>query len=179
MNPQEHRILREMADNVQLVSFLRESIRIEGIRRMPTRAEIECTKGFLALQAPRIIDLEGLVKVYQPDARLRDNPFLNVRVGDHIAPEGGDAVVDALKAILVDLPKADPWDLHVRYETLHPFTDGNGRSGRTLWAWQMVRLQDGLPLGFLHQWYYQTLSKSRRPVPRPVQPGERGWKSIS
>jgi len=33
---------------------------------------------------------------------------------------------------------------HVRYETIHPFTDGNGRTGRMLLNWE--RLKIGLPL---------------------------------
>ena len=47
-----------------------------------------------------------------------------------------------------------------RYETLHPFMDGNGRSGRILWAWQMIEhnIAPGLSLGFLHAYYYQTLA---------------------
>ena len=54
---------------------------------------------------------------------------------------------------------ATPYDIHRRYETLHPFMDGNGRSGRILWAWQMIHhdIRPGLSLGFLHAFYYQTL----------------------
>ena len=48
------------------------------------------------------------------------------------------------------------------YEMLHPFMDGNGRSGRALWAWMMLRLgQDPFALLFLHRFYYQTLENSR------------------
>jgi hypothetical protein len=56
---------------------------------------------------------------------------------------------------------ADPYILHVEYEQLHPFTDGNGRSGRAMWLYAMKkcgRLEQGLNLGFLHAFYYQTLS---------------------
>ena len=48
-------------------------------------------------------------------------------------------------------------ETHVRYELLHPFLDGNGRSGRALWLWLMGQA----PLGFLHTFYYQTLSAAR------------------
>lgn len=145
-----------------LAEFVRESNRIEGILRKPTKAELAMTEVFLALRAPTVLDVESLVRVYQPDALLRCLPGLNVRVGDHIAPPGGPAIIDALRDILARLPTADPWSLHVEYETLHPFTDGNGRSGRALWAWQMVRRYDGgLALGFLHRFYYQTLAGVR------------------
>jgi hypothetical protein len=51
-----------------------------------------------------------------------------------------------------------PLEAHVRYETLHPFTDGNGRTGRALWYWMMVG-SSRADLGFLHAFYYQTLKK--------------------
>ena len=42
--------------------------------------------------------------------------------------------------------------------------DGNGRSGRILWAWQMIEhnINPGLSLGFLHTFYYQALSAWER-----------------
>ena len=158
----------------QIFAFVRESNAIEGIRRKPTRAEISATEEFLAKSVIVISDVEVLVSIYQPDAVLRRRHGLNVRVGDHVAPYGGPEIEQRLSAILSRAGIEDPWELHIAYETLHPFTDGNGRSGRAIWAWQMMRKQGGLPLGFLHQFYYQTLSSSRR-FPRPVQPeGEGG-----
>ncbi len=35
-------------------------------------------------------------------------------------------------------------DLHIEYEGIHPFVDGNGRTGRMFMNWQ--RLKNGLPL---------------------------------
>jgi hypothetical protein len=118
---------------------------------------------FVRLPAVTVDDMVQFVSVYQPNARLRNKPGLNVRVGDHIAPPGGPEIPEALADILRDEGIQGPYRIHCRYETLHPFTDGNGRSGRALWAWMMVRhdIWPGLLIGFLHAFYYQTLSDFR------------------
>lgn len=146
-----------------LRAFVAESNRIEGITREPTDAEVAATRYFLNVEAPTTFDIINLVDVLQPGAVIRDQIGLNVRVGDHHPPPGHPRMVEWLHDLLYDArwPEADPWLVHCRYETLHPFTDGNGRSGRALWAWMQVRRGDDLVLGFLHRFYYQTLSAYR------------------
>jgi hypothetical protein len=147
-----------------LERFVVESNLIEGIKGFRP-SELEAAQEFLDSE-PSISELQKFVGVCEPGAVLRDRPGLNVRVGSHLPPQGGPDI----RADLVGLLKgarsktSDPYATHIAYETLHPFTDCNGRSGRILWAWQMVNQVDelGLDLGFLHRWYYQTLSHSRR-----------------
>lgn len=140
-------------------NFVRESNRIEGITRNPTVKETDATEDFINLPVITVADVANLVSIYAPGHRLRNQYGLDVRVGDHIAPRGCPEIETSLEAILQKAMKGeDPWQVHIEYETLHPFTDGNGRSGRTLWLWQMQTA----PIGFLHQFYYQTLSGVRR-----------------
>lgn len=143
-----------------LVRFVEESNRIEGITRPPTEAEIAEHVDFLADAKVSVASLEHLVETICGEA-LRDRPGMNVRVGNHYPPKGGAFVrirLDELCA-LVNQRQTTPFRTHVRYEGLHPFMDGNGRSGRALWLWMMQR--EGLgrveKLGFLHTFYYQTL----------------------
>jgi Fic/DOC family len=146
-----------------LNDFMRESNRIEGIHRQPTEEEIAATARFLSrADVITISDLVDLVAVYQPDARPRFAQGLDVRVGNHFPPKGGPHVQVALQALLDKAAprNADAYRAHVEYETLHPFTDGNGRSGRALWLWMMGGIHRA-PLGFLHHFYYQALQHAR------------------
>lgn len=151
-------------------TFITESNRIEGILRPPNKAEISEFYRFMELEAVTIQDMERFVKIYQPNARIRDQVGLDVAIGGRIPARGGPEIREFLAGLLaraerpfVVTPESvdSAWAIHIAYETLHPFTDGNGRSGRMLWAWQMRKF----PLGFLHTFYYQTLAALNRPTP--------------
>lgn len=148
-----------------LRAFVRESNKIEGIVRAPTKAEIEAHETFINLKTVTVEDVSAFVLVVAKRP-LRDRAGMDVRVGNHLPPEGGPFVPIQLQIILHNANTSDitPYETHRRYETLHPYMDGNGRSGRILWLWQMIREGRDLYVldrGFLHTWYYQSLSAGR------------------
>lgn len=136
-----------------------ESNRIEGIRRLPTAAEVEEFERFVMLKTVTLDDLCKFVSIYQPNARLRDKVGLDVRVGRHFPPPGSYLMPHRVAELLAEANThtASPWVVHLKYENLHPFTDANGRSGRMLWYWMMGPEHPQAGLGFLHAFYYQTL----------------------
>lgn len=137
-------------------NFVTESNRIEGILRPPTVQELSATADFVLGPMPTVNSLCKLARVYAPDkGLLRNQKGMNVRVGSHVAPPGGSQLHDDLIALLATIEDADPFEFHIAYETLHPFLDGNGRTGRALWAWQVFNRGDiaALDRGFLHSFY--------------------------
>lgn len=150
-------------DKVKYSQFIRESNAIEGIYRIPLDTEIEECNRFVHLKEITVNDLNKFVKVYQPNAVLRNKKGLDVTVGGFIPVDGGSDLVNRLKDLLKDIQfpahnkrPLTPYEAHLKYETLHPYTDCNGRSGRMLWYWMM---KGNAPLNFLHTFYYQCLKE--------------------
>lgn len=138
---------------IALNMFVLESNMIEGIpktRRRDSEAHIR----LLWLPSIATHDLKNFVASVQPKAVLRDRVGLDVYVGDHVPPGGGPEIELALQNILDTAyagqgNEAKAREVHIAYENLHPFTDGNGRSGRALWLWM---LRDKDISSFLNEW---------------------------
>src|SRR6266576_6226102 len=71
---------------------------------------------------------------------------IRVRVGSYVAPPPERVrlmMSDLLEWWNKDAPKISPIlssaIVHHRFETIHPFADGNGRDGRTLSLWELYR----------------------------------------
>lgn len=158
--------------STRLHEFVTESNLIENIydakRHKTHRVALEL---FLSLDAVQVSDLERFVKSVEPLAFLRTATEHRVWIGGHESPPPRET----LPLLYQLLKKAnngaiDPWQAHVEYESLHPFIDGNGRSGRALWLWMMKKkFNYDLRYGFLRMFYYQTLSNSQAVLKHPAQ----------
>ena len=145
----------------ELHKFIIESNLIEGITEEPDRCEVDAYRKFISgpLTSSSVLKLQAVIAPAEP---LRSEVGMNVRVGDHVAPKGGDWVVKQFDDIITQAPRADPFTVHRRFLNLHPFIDGNGRTSRAIWLWMMIHQSRDWSLGFLHTFYYQTLSDGDR-----------------
>ena len=137
-----------------LRDFVVESNRIERIEGT-CREEMEEYVRFFS-NGVTIKSLEQFVDIVA-NAQLRDVEGLDVEIKGWRPMRGGSHIRSILRNLLEpdNLNLVTPFRTHQEYEDLHPFMDGNGRSGRVLWLHQMG---GKAPLGFLHQFYYQTLA---------------------
>lgn len=162
----------ELIDMIQfnLYEFAKESNEIEGIKHPD---EHHRHKNALAWFIQQKSMSRKVLKIFcdkiQQGIRLRteqkDAVFIGTKSGELIyTPPPGNLVPKLLSALIkkINTEKIHPYLAHYEYEKIHPFTDGNGRSGRALWLWHMHKLTgyDG-SLKFLHKYYYQSLQQYR------------------
>lgn len=157
------------AYKVELRAFVKESNRIEGITRAVSRMETAALRRLLestTITTGTVLEFVGALNYGFDNCRLRNESGMDVVVGGYRPPLGGPEVVEHLRHLLLyAMEGGDPYDIHQAYEKLHPLTDGNGRSGRAIWLWQMLHQHNDLHAlrrGFMYTWYLQSFQGSRR-----------------
>ena len=106
-----------------------------------------------------VASIVDFVSTIAPHAAFRNSEKVpGVRVGGLTAPPSGPGIEKSLLHLLDTHERGaiDVYNFHKAYEELHPFTDGNGRSGRAIWLHMMgPQVPD---YGFLQWFYYRTLA---------------------
>lgn len=137
--------------NYDIHKYIHESNLIEGIDN--ENEDVQSYKAWLYLKEQKIItkqvlrDLhtlitKNLLPVYE-QGFFRSELSANVYINNKLAP--APFIVDALidNWILDYGVKAeDPTIAHIRYEHIHPWIDGNGRTGRMLLWWHELKNKD-------------------------------------
>lgn len=87
-----------------------------------------------------IVTVQKLITINQTDLspvekgnfRGMGGNNVNVSVGGRLAPDYS-YVPDLMTKWIQDLPEMTPLTAHIRFEAIHPFRDGNGRTGRMIY----------------------------------------------
>ena len=151
-------IMQDLSFDDRLLAFVIESNRIEGIHRsahdgMRFEAHAEFLTGRMSMPALERF-VHGRYSRAHSSGTRKGWMFQSAVM---FAPAGGPGIEKRLRVLLKE-DSFSPWERHKEYETLHPFMDGNGRSGRVLWLMDMGGVEN-LIRGFLHEFYYQTLER--------------------
>ena len=120
--------------------FVRVNNRMAGIDREPSAAEVAAHRGLLAANELRVENLELFVRHVAPGAHLRDTAHDDGWSEDETSASRDELRADLSAIVAAARSKsAKPDRLHRLYRMLRPFTDANGRCGRALWMWQVMR----------------------------------------
>jgi Fic family protein len=151
----------------QVEEFLRESNAIEGVYDIDSLKQAKLAWKYLMTQkvlTPAVIlDTHKILMLHQNLQPNHKGYFRDceVTVGGTYGLNWGkipEAIESWCKdvAISLKIPGEDGKHFkidHITYEHIHPFVDGNGRTGRLFLNWE--RLKAGLPLLIIHEGFEQ------------------------
>lgn len=83
---------------------------------------------------PTEADVVALGRLVEPEVNEGGYRQVGVRVGANVKMEWR-VVPDAMKQLFEHGTKLDPGAWFYEYENIHPFRDGNGRTGQILFNW--------------------------------------------
>lgn len=130
--------------------FLNESNAIEGVTDFDSLQQAiyawEYLKGQPRLNISTVLKTHKILMLHQPLMPNEKGYFREVPVW--VAGREGlnwMKIRSAIREWSETIKTCNDWkQMHVLYERIHPFVDGNGRTGRMLMNWHRLKL--GLPL---------------------------------
>lgn len=155
-----------------MMKYIHQSNLIEGYDHR--KMDVQAYKAWEFLQEQKklthsvICEVQRLITLTQNDmapewrGHYRDHARINVTVGNHVPPVY-QMVPHHMENFLLDFEQEDSKWMHARFEDVHPFVDGNGRTGRMIMWWQqwrrgeelwMIKAKDRMD-------YYEWLNETR------------------
>ena len=86
--------------------------------------------------------IEAIAKMIEPDKNIGGFRTVEVRVGTRICPPWSTVYGLTTELCSTLTPETDPIDFYKRLMEIHPFVDGNGRTGKIVLNWLNGTLLD-------------------------------------
>ena len=142
--------------NDDILKFLQESNAIEGVYDADSLFQAFIAWEYIMKQEElsigTILKVHKILMLHQAMSPIHRGYLRNcdVRVGSRACPLHSK-VRELMKKWIESYttPGIDAKIVHIEFEKIHPFVDGNGRVGRIIMNWQ--RVKDGLPLLIIHE----------------------------
>lgn len=90
---------------------------------------------------PSLTHVLEIGRIIEPGHNMNGFRRVNVQVGQYVAPSF-TAVPSLMDVWQYQLPTLDPFEAYKRFQIVHPFTDGNGRTGKVILAWLLRNFDD-------------------------------------
>ena len=136
---------------MRLYDYIREEVRRQGHDVTRTEgqlriawmwdawewARVQAQRGVL----PTLEDVEVVGRLIEPALNACGFRTVGVRVGPRLCPPP-DTVIPQLTDLLARAAALSPLEFYKVFEFIHPFVDGNGRTGKVLLAWRQGTWDD-------------------------------------